>query len=334
MAQEAVNSYERPARWPLVAGVIALAIFGALLYGSTFPRGDRRLLAQDRNFFGVLRVFDEVRDYNGRPARMRTMFNGHISHGAEFQRPELAQLPTGYYTQMSGVGRILSAAHAKPRRVGLIGLGVGTLAAYAQAGDVFRFYEINPVCERMAREYFRYLSDCRGSVDVKIGDGRLQLERESQSFDVIVLDAFSGDAIPAHLLTVEAFGIYLRHLLPSGVIAVHITNRYFDLRPVILANAQHYGLAIRYTHHLSRRDGALMCRWMLLSRDEASLKPVFEVSLPIGERRLLWTDDHASLLDVLWTGEAEREADVDVLKARRSAADKAPRSKLPNREPQ
>ena len=193
-------------------------------------------------------------------------------------------------------------------RVGLVGLGIGTLATYARPGDQFRFYEINPMVERLARKYFHYLSDCRGKVDVIHGDARLTLDRETpQNFDVLVLDAFSGDAIPVHLLTVEAFAIYRKHLAPGGIVAVHISNRHFDLRPVVDAIADHDHLATAAIHSDDTSYGGFSSLWVLVSPDPKALEVdrISQAASAQDNRRVLWTDNHASLVEVLWLTSAK-----------------------------
>ena len=213
-----------------------------------------------------------VREYEtGNEHEMtRYLNNGGTNHGYEQISPPSLE-PTSYYVRQSGVGRLLSEPPSgKSRRVGLVGLGIGTLAAYANPGDYYRFYEINPLVEPMARKYFLYLDQCRGKVDVVCSDGRLALDREqNQTFDVLVLDAFSGDAIPVHLLTVEAFEIYLRRLAPHGVIAVHISSRHFALRPVVDALADTYHLATAAIHFRAPQNSNF---WVLMSRDPQTLK--------------------------------------------------------------
>src|SRR5262249_55601895 len=148
-----------------------------------------------------------------------------------------------YYGTKSGVGLLLDQPKAAPKHVGMVGLGVGTLAAYGRPGDRFRFYEINPDVIRLAEEHFTFLKDSQAEIDMVVGDARLSLERESpQNFDLLVLDAFRSDAVPAHLLTEEAFAIYLKHLRPEGVLAFHVTNRHLDLEPVIRGAAQRFDL--------------------------------------------------------------------------------------------
>lgn len=191
-------------------------------------------------------------------------------------------------------------------RVGVVGLGVGTLAAWSRAGDAFRFYELDPEVVRLSREapaVFTYLRDAAGSVSVATGDGRLSLEREPpQAFDVLVLDAFSSDAIPTHLLTREAFGVYLRHLAPGGVLAVQVTNRYVDLKPVVRGVAASLGLHALHVPSFER--GVLWSSdWMLVARGTALLDDelVAAASLPPlgGRPDLVWTDDWSDLVSAL-----------------------------------
>jgi hypothetical protein len=185
-----------------------------------------------------------------------------------------------------------------------VGLGVGTVAAYAHEGDTFRFYEINPECKRFAERHFSYLPQAAGKVEVVLGDARLSMEREPpQNYDLLVLDAFSGDSIPVHLITKEAFAIYLRHLKPGGGLAAHITNRHLDLIPVVQRLADHYGLKCAYISDESNSAAWHSTSfWMLLSRDPAFLeheliRTVTETP-PIKNIRL-WTDDYAALLPLV-----------------------------------
>jgi hypothetical protein len=190
--------------------------------------------------------------------------------------------------------------------VGAVGLGAGTLATYGQPGDVFRFYEINPQVLDFAQNYFTFLKDSRAKIEHVLGDARLSLERETdQAYDVLVLDAFNGDAIPVHLLTKEAFDLYRRHLKPDGVIAVHITNAHLDLRPIVQGAADHLGLKTLLVFDEQgndTRNPQFTSAWMLLSRDEAFLKslpirPFVAAPMRIGPR--LWTDDRSSLFPIL-----------------------------------
>ena len=196
-----------------------------------------------RNFYGALRV-KENQDWLKQP--YHTLYHGKIEHGAQFLDPPKSLQPTTYYGPDSGVGKALNRRSGSPKRVGVIGLGAGTLAAYGKAGDFFRFYEINPLVLNIANKSFSYLRDTPARTDIVIGDARLSLAAEMpQQFDVLAVDAFSGDAIPVHLLTKEAFALYLRHLKPDGVLAIHTSNTYLDLAPVVQLLADDAGYPAR-----------------------------------------------------------------------------------------
>jgi len=282
----------------------ALGVFAAALLDEAGQRR-RTVVAVTRNFYGVLRVTrDDEAEYGDDKQTILRLMNGRIVHGFEYQAPELQTIPTSYYAPESAIGLVLNEKPQKPRRVGLVGLGIGTLAAYARPGDHYRFYEINRADEEMARRYFHYLELCRGDAQIIHGDARLTLDREKepQNFDVLVLDAFSGDAIPVHLLTTEAFAIYLRHLAPDGIIAVHISNRHFSLRPVVDALADKYKLATATIDSPETNRGAENSLWVLVSRDPRRLAvdSIRKEALEPESARVLWTDDHAPLSEVLW----------------------------------
>jgi catechol 2,3-dioxygenase-like lactoylglutathione lyase family enzyme len=238
------------------------------------------------------------------PAQRAVYFySGRIAHGLQFVEPAKRSEPTAYYGRSSGVGRLMLALADRPAlRVGVVGLGVGTLAAYAEPGQDFRFYELNGDVERFANRHFSFLRDCRGRHEVVLGDARLSLEREaSQNFDVLVLDAFSGDAIPAHLLTREAFEIYARHLRRDSIVAIHISNRYLDLSQVVAGLADHFDYDSRRS--VSQGDaqrGQFPADWILLARDPAALDAIAPaVNTTAPPRKVLWTDDHSDLFGIL-----------------------------------
>jgi SAM-dependent methyltransferase len=236
-----------------------------------------------RNFYGALQVSDS--------GTIRRLYNGRTLHGIEFLSPDKLRLPTAYYGPDSGVGQLLSRNQAG-RRVGLVGLGVGTLAAYGQPGDVFRFYEINPAVIDVASRYFHFLGTSGATTDVIEGDGRLGLERESSaSFDVLVLDAFADDSIPVHLLTREAFATYFRLLRPGGVLAIHLTNRYLDLAPVVEAEAQTFGKHAAEIHSAADAgQQVLEADWALVGDGGPEIH---------SKTVRLWTDDYSNLFQVL-----------------------------------
>jgi len=256
-----------------------------------------------RNFFGVLQVKLKPASVAGN-GLVCQLIHGRTMHGLQFVEPRYRLVPTSYYGEQSGIGRLFrSRASDRPWRVGVVGLGVGTLAAYARPGDAFRFYEINPAVLDVAGRFFDYLPGCRGEVEVVEGDARMLLEQEPpQAFDVLVLDAFSSDSIPVHLLTREAFDVYLRHLQPDGVLAVHISNVHVDLSPVIAGQAAHFGLALAGFE--SSADAATETRqaiWMLLAPRTQSLAidAIQRGKLPPPKRELAWTDQRNSVFEVL-----------------------------------
>jgi hypothetical protein len=289
---------------PRSAWVLMLTGLGAFAVALITDARQQRegVIAVGRNFYGVLRVINGHAPYENTVQPVNELWNGRIVHGVEYTAPQLRKIPTAYFEPGAGIGRVLSEPSAgRQRRVGVIGLGIGTLAAYARPGDYFRFYEINPMVEQMARDHFHYLGDCEGKVDTVIGDARLALEREdSQQFDVLVLDAFSGDAIPSHLLTVEAFAVYLRHLAPNGIIAVHISNIHFTLAPVVVANCHAHGLAYAAVLAPATLQAGRSSFWVLTAREPKTLQTdrIGEAAVALKDVRVVWTDDHASLLDV------------------------------------
>jgi SAM-dependent methyltransferase len=255
-----------------------------------------------RNFYGPLSVMDQTD--HGR--RVRELRHGTITHGMQFLDSGLRQQPTTYYGRNSGIGltwRVLESSG--PIRMGIIGLGAGTLAAYGRSGDTLRFYELNPLMVSIARSQFTYLSDCPAHTDVVLGDARLTLSQESpQRFDILVVDAFSGDAIPVHLLTREAFSLYWRHLKPDGVLAVHISNRYLKLAPVVKLAADESG---KPAWQVGSDDDDLKILYgasyvLVSSRPGFSDNPLFRrkllpVVVPSHLRE--WTDDYSSLWQLL-----------------------------------
>jgi hypothetical protein len=282
------------------------------------------LVFASRNFYGVLRVFDErVQDPQ---QHIRGLMHGQIWHGWQFVDPEQAKKPTLYYSEQSGIGLALSALPTSARRIGVVGLGVGSLAAYARPGDQFRFYEINPEVQRIATSRFTCLSACKGQVEVAPGDARLSLEREPpQGFDLLALDAFSGDAVPAHLLTREAFEVYGRHLKTNGVIAVHISNPFLDLEPVLINVARHFGYRVAAVEYLPSPDQwcLLPSLWVLLTRDTGLLDTpaIRDAARPLeaGSQQVpLWTDDFTSLFQIVKSGAGPQvepgaaQADLDL----------------------
>lgn len=255
-----------------------------------------------RNFYGVLRVQESGVD----AGRHRSLIHGTILHGNQYLASDLSRRPTTYYTQTSGVGRVLESMHPTTRRlkIGVIGLGTGTIAAYGSRGDVYRFYDINPAVIRVANSEFTYLKDSEATIETPLGDARLNLEREpAHGFDLLGIDAFSSDSIPVHLLTYEALTIYRRHMKPGGIIAFHVTNRYLDLVPVVERLADAQGLHAVLVANESEGGLTSTSDWVLVSDSAASLAvpQIASAARPIEPRRewAPWTDDFNNIVQVL-----------------------------------
>jgi hypothetical protein len=286
--------------WVALASVAYLVGLGGLLTKSvTSALEGSRVVA--RNAYGSLREFD---GHLRSGASYRKMAHGTIVHGIQWLAPERHREPTAYYCPESGIGLALRDRDDSPRTIGVIGLGVGTLAAYAKLGDHWRFYELNPLVIELARRDFTFLSDAPG-VDIVEGDARLSLSRESpRGFDILVLDAFAGDAIPVHLLTREAFALYLTHLAPDGLIAAHVSNRNVDLVAVVADAAQVFHLQARVVESYGAINDAWYCfraTWILMTRDVARFDQPF-ADLPRAPPKpgfAGWTDDRSSVLSVL-----------------------------------
>ncbi|MDR6853786.1 fused MFS/spermidine synthase [Variovorax guangxiensis] len=264
-------------------------------------RDDARARRMDRNFYGAMMVVDSgiLPD-----DRVRRLYHGATLHGEQYLSPANRRWPGSYYSSSSGVGRAIEAAPAGPRRVGLIGLGAGTLAAYGRPGDVYRVYEINPRVFELADTEFSYLRDSDARIERVLADARLALEREApQGFDVLAVDAFSADSVPAHLLTVQAMDIYLRHMKPGGVIAFHVSNRYLHLDTVVAKLAQVRGLHTALIDDTPDEIDVERSIWMLVARDPQALErePVRSAATQHEAAADLapWTDDFNNLFSVL-----------------------------------
>ncbi len=270
----------------------------------------RQAVCRLRNFYGVLMVLEDAKDDPNR--HCFGLAHSMTLHGLQLAAPAAAGWPTLYFGEQSGAGLGLAALSQNAgRRIALVGLGIGTLAAFTRPGDCLRCYEIDPHVVQLATSRFSYLSQCRGTIEYALGDARLSLERETcQHFDFIALDAFRGDAIPVHLLTKEAFAVYDRHLNTNGIIAVHISNTYLDLEPVLAQLANKLGYEIRVIESMPQPTQWWLkpAIWVLLSHSKAILdSPGIRLAArsprtPSSEVRL-WTDDFSSLFQVLrWAG--------------------------------
>lgn len=258
-----------------------------------------------RNFYGELKVrqYNGVYDWDG----YRVLIHGTINHGEEWTHPARRKLVSTYYCEDSGIGMVMAArVLGDPQRVGIIGLGTGTLAGYARPGDAYRFYDINPLVQQIANRDFWHLKLAEAQVEVVLGDARLSLEREeNQRFNTLVVDAFSGDAIPVHLLTREALALYRTHLNADGILAVHISNRYIDLKPVLAAAGRELGYAVRLAETEDDGDKDRNCfgtTWVLMALNEGRFdRPEFQRAsrMKVDPRFRLWTDDYSSILGLL-----------------------------------
>lgn len=255
-----------------------------------------------RNFYGALRV-DEFEDHH---QKVRELSHGTITHGIQFLSPTLRHMPTTYYAWESGAGLAWQTlAESGSLRMGVVGLGAGTLAAYGRGGDTLRFYEINPAVIEIAKTQFTYLADCPAHLDIVLGDARLSMAHEpGQRFDLLVIDAFSGDAIPIHLLTREAFRIYWRHLKPDGVLAVHVSNHYLNLAPVVrLAALDMHKEAWQVDAYDDEAREAYTSTYVLVSDRKGFFdNPLFSdqlTAIDVPRGLAMWTDDYSNLWQVL-----------------------------------
>ena len=294
--------------WPLPIWIPAAALAVSIACGYyvrqyivDLTRGTSVMM---RNFYGTLRVKDVGAADD--PNAVRRLMHGVIMHGEQYREPNLSRQPTTYYGPASGIGLAIQHYRDRPLRLGVIGLGTGTLAAWGKPGDVFRFYELDPQVLGVAQRDFTYLRDSRAKVEYALGDARLNLEREApQRFDILVIDAFSSDSIPVHLVTREALAVYRRHMQPDGIIAFHVTNRYLDLPPVVKTLADAQGMpSVLVSHDPDEADERYArTDWTLVTADRAFLQsPAVKgaqsaVEVPPGLSA--WTDDFNNLLKIL-----------------------------------
>jgi hypothetical protein len=294
--------------WP----VRAVILIGAGLLAGYVIRQERalskNLVLETRNFYGPLQVKDDLptEDY-----AERTLMHGTINHGSQLMDPALRYVTTSYYGKRSGVGRAMTALQARgPVRAGLIGLGSGVLSNYGRKGDYFRIYEINPLIERIAQTLFTFYPHSPADKAILMGDARLTLERQlanggPQNYDILAVDAFSSDAIPVHLLTREAIQLYFRHLKPEGVLALHISNRYLDLKPVCEGGAETVGReAWAVEDDGDEASYFSASTWVLVTSDLAmyksdSFKGATSYLLSPKKGFRSWTDDYSNLFQIL-----------------------------------
>jgi hypothetical protein len=305
----------RPRAVWIMFGLGLLTIAGLAIHASLRHAGE--LVHRERSFHGVVRVDrKELRVGDEYMAALRIRHNG-IVHGVQLQDPSYSTIPTAYYGPTGGLGRAFTVLRSRrkpdgtrdPMRVAAIGLGAGMLAAHGEAGDYFHFYEIDPVVERLARQHFTFLSGTPATTDVILGDGRLSMERELETgeqhtFDIVVIDAFSGDAVPLHLLTLEAFAVYRRHLKPGGVLALHVSSHFLDLVPLVAGLAAKTDLFIAWVSEEHPAGGILSSSsWVLVSDDDQFLSDQMisgaTSPLPPESEWLVFTDERSSLVDLI-----------------------------------
>lgn len=289
--------------WPSIAMLTAGALIVGML-GREMREETRGNLLVKRNFYGELRVrqYENVYEWDA----YRSLVHGAINHGEQYTHPARRREVATYYCENSGLGLVMGARKiGDVQRVGIVGLGTGNIAAYSRMGDMYRFYEINPQVRDIANTLFWYLQNAEGAIEVVLGDARLSMEREPvENYDTIAVDAFSSDSIPVHLLTREAMLLYFHHLRPDGVLAVHISNRFIDLKPVLERQAAALGKRVLVVETEDNESGRCYgTTWVLISSNAALFdQPAFKKAgqnpqpatwLP------LWTDDYSNIFRVL-----------------------------------
>jgi spermidine synthase len=286
--------YRFPTRRVLrIGGAMVAASLVAVMMPNSLPGRHLRI----RNFYGTL----QVNDTGAADAAYRSLFNGTIQHGLQFTTADRSRIATTYYGPASGAAIAIWKLRRPLMRVGVIGLGTGTLATYAQPGDVYRFYEINPAVIDLSRAEFRYLRESAARIEIVPGDARLSMEREEpQQLDVLAVDAFSGDSIPVHLLTAEAFSVYFKHLNPDGALAIHVTNKHLDLTPVVQRLAKHAGARALTIHNSAEPMNKIYSSsWVVVTKNETLAAALVPLSSPSPGNVPLWTDDYSNLLRIL-----------------------------------
>jgi hypothetical protein len=294
---------------PFLQWVAVLLAIGVVGTGAWFVKQEHNnAIEVTRNFYGVLKVksYDDIGSEN----YLVRLVHGAILHGEQYPHEKWRYQPTTYYTPTSGFGRAVNAEREMaPRtnnkqRIGMIGLGAGTVAAYCREGDICRIYEINAEVEGLARKHFTYLADSKSNPQVIMGDARLSLEREaSNQFNVLAVDAFSGDSIPMHLITQEAVRGFMGHVANNGILAYHVSNRFLNLPPVLAEIADREKLVGVVVDDPAQKENTLhsSSTWVLLARNADALKGIGEAGVPLArtEGAPLWTDDFNNLWSVV-----------------------------------
>jgi hypothetical protein len=300
-------------RWQWAAASIGVVLVG-IVFGSHLLRTRVNLIASERSFYGVLKVYEFDEET---PRWRRQLLHGRLEHGAQLLTGTRRTQPTSYYGPQSGMALAIEAMRqARSRagvaglRIGAVGLGVGTVSAYARRGDAIRYYEIDPEVVRLSESHFSFRTDSEAREELVLGDARVSLEQElaeekSQAFDVLVLDAFASDAVPVHLLTREAFDVYWRHLAPDGILAVHVSAIHLDLEPVVRGLARPAGKqTVRIINNADSKAAVAWSDWVLVTVNQVFLnsedvaRAASRGSSP-PRAAVVWTDDHSNLLPLL-----------------------------------
>ncbi|GAB6141430.1 fused MFS/spermidine synthase [Methylosoma difficile] len=296
---------KRPMAYALVNGVIIFLALGVHGLSS-------HTLYQERTFFGVLSVREsELTDAQGQPERYHELFHGTTKHGAQRLPASLSKIPLTYYSQPGPMGQLFKEYDASNAdwHIGVVGLGAGALACYAKPSQTWTFYEIDPLVVDIAKntQYFSYLSQCAPNAKMSVADARLSLAKEpDQSFDLLVMDAFSSDAVPTHLLTQEALQLYFKKLKPNGILAFHITNRHLLLKKVLSIHAEQQHLAALVQEFVPLQEQPLVVAtdWLVMARQEATLEPLAQSALGQWQKMPLyfdmptWTDDFTNIVRI------------------------------------
>lgn len=301
----------------IIAGsALLVGIIGYLWAKDTLAKSRPNVVEVRRDVYGIYKVVE--RELNGFEAQevkvppgtiMRVIYHGTTLHGRQVQDPTARRTPISYYHPAAPLGDLLEHAVKRPRTGAIIGLGAGAAAAYFRAGDTLTIYEIDPDVVTLARRWFTYLEDCEAKPRVVLGDARLRLADDpgvpDGSLDILVVDAFSSDAIPVHLLTREALALYVRKLAPTGMLALHVSNRYYDLLPPIAANARALGLAAAWKSR-NQASSSLedVSEWIVLAKSGEPIAPLAQRSwraIPLANEipTAAWTDDYSNLLGAL-----------------------------------
>lgn len=303
--------------WPYLEQSAAILLLLVLVPVFAYCSMKGTIVLMKRNFYGILRIREMSK--SDADKRCLKLMHGQTLHGLQYQKKGLKMLPTSYFTKTSGIGialsrhprRVSEDPEEKKMRIGILGLGTGSIAAWGQEGDYIRFYEINSAVIEFSRgktNYFTYVQDCPAKVDIVHGDGRIAMERElrtgqKQNFDVLAVDAFSGDSPPVHLMTKEAVELYLSHLREGGILAIHVSNRYLRLEKVVLGISDALGIPSVMITSPGDDWGAIRAKWMLLTRNREFLESD-DVRAAVSEKPAdyqdlgVWTDDYSNLFKV------------------------------------